>query len=227
MQIEKSLAKKAKQHTVYRLQDGTRVPGTTTILGVINKPALIPWANKLGLQGIEVGKYQDVTAKVGTCCHAMIESHLKGEAFDDSEYDKTTLNLAENGYLKYLDWEAKHTLEDVHAELPLVSEELEYGGTIDLYCKLDGEYTLVDFKTSASGIYSEMEWQVAGAYEYLLSENGYNVDRVMILRLGRSDKDDMEVKTLGNWPGAWLVFTTALRLYREIANYERDKKGEK
>ena len=38
---EKTVARKARQHTVYKLLDGTRVPGTTTITGVMDKPALV------------------------------------------------------------------------------------------------------------------------------------------------------------------------------------------
>ena len=32
---------KTKAHTVYKTADNKRVPGVTTILGVLNKPALV------------------------------------------------------------------------------------------------------------------------------------------------------------------------------------------
>ena len=38
MKLEDAPAKRSKVHTVYRLADGTKVPGVTTVLGVINKP---------------------------------------------------------------------------------------------------------------------------------------------------------------------------------------------
>ena len=38
----------SKAHTVYKLADGTRVPGATTITGLLNKPHLVRWANKIG-----------------------------------------------------------------------------------------------------------------------------------------------------------------------------------
>ena len=44
---------KSKAHQRYKLADGTQVPGVTTITGQLNKPALIIWANRLGLQGID------------------------------------------------------------------------------------------------------------------------------------------------------------------------------
>ncbi len=223
MNVNKELAKKAKTHTVYTLADGTRVPGVTTVLAEIAKPALIAWANKLGLQGIEVGKYTDAAANVGTACHAMIEAYLKGEEFDGSDFDKITLDLAENGFLKFLDWANQHTIDDIHAEMPLVSENYKYGGTIDLYCILDGIPTLVDFKTSASGIYDEMEWQVAGGYRHLLVENKYPVEQVIIIRVGKSDQPDLETKIIGNWNEAWNVFLSALDIYYAKKAYEKAK----
>ena len=59
MVIEKTIAKRAKAHTAYKTAGGQRVPGVTTVLGVINKPALVPWANQLGLQGINSSTYVD------------------------------------------------------------------------------------------------------------------------------------------------------------------------
>ena len=128
MKVEKSIANKSKQHTVYKLKDGTRVPGVTTVLNVLNKPALVPWANKMGLQGIDTTKYVDAAALAGTAAHAMIQAHLTGEVFDGTSYPQDLLSLAENGFIKYLDWEKGHKIEDVHSELQLVSERWRYGG---------------------------------------------------------------------------------------------------
>ena len=169
MTVNATLAKKARQHTVYKTADGVRVPGVTTVLGILAKPALIAWANKMGLAGIDTTKYVNAAADAGKACHAMIEAHLNREVFDESEYDDETLSLAENGYLKYLDWEGQHELTDIHSEMPLVSEAWRFGGTVDLYCKLDGVPTLIDFKTNQSGIYDEMMHQVAGGYHLLLT----------------------------------------------------------
>ncbi len=49
MEIQKPT--KTKIHTVYKAKAGERVPYVTTILGILNKPALIEWAWKLGTEG--------------------------------------------------------------------------------------------------------------------------------------------------------------------------------
>lgn len=50
---------KTKIHTVYKLEDGTRVPSVTTILGILNKPALVEWAYQCGCQGLDYKAVRD------------------------------------------------------------------------------------------------------------------------------------------------------------------------
>lgn len=213
MAIDKTLAAKSRQHTVYKTADGTRVPGVTTVLSVLAKPALINWANKMGLQGIDTTKYVDAAAQAGTAAHAMIEAHLKGEEFDPSPYPADLLSLAENGYIKYLDWEGSHQLNLIGSEMPLVSEAERYGGCIDCYAELDGIPTLIDFKTNSSGVYDEMRHQVV-AYKNLLLEHGYAVQKILIVRLGKSDQMDLEAVEVGNWETHERIFRACLDLYR-------------
>ena len=80
------LKKASKAHTRYYLQDGTLVPGATTVTGLLNKPALVKWANNLGLQGIDSSKYVDKAARVGTLIHSLVEAHITGKKADLSDY---------------------------------------------------------------------------------------------------------------------------------------------
>ncbi|MBA7569795.1 hypothetical protein ES708_11536 [subsurface metagenome] len=66
---------KIAAHIIYRTRSGQSVPGVTTILSVLNKPALVPWANRMGLQGIDVAKYVDDKAAIGTLAHYLIISY--------------------------------------------------------------------------------------------------------------------------------------------------------
>src|SRR5439155_21898181 len=54
---------KVKAHVRYYTSKGEQVPGVTTILSVLNKPALVSWANRMGLQGIDTHKYVDEAAR--------------------------------------------------------------------------------------------------------------------------------------------------------------------
>jgi len=188
--------KKVKAHQRYRNKDNKIVPGVTTILGVLNKPALVKWANNLGLQGIDSTKYRDEKADIGTLAHAMIQAHCSNTMLDVSEYSKQNIDKAENALISFYNWEKSHKVVPILVEESLVSEKYQYGGQIDLYCELDGEKWLVDFKTG-KGIYSEMLHQLS-AYHNLLTENGYAVDGARILRIGRDETEGFEEKVVGN-----------------------------
>ncbi|KKL99201.1 hypothetical protein LCGC14_1816740 [marine sediment metagenome] len=183
-------ATKAKAHTRYRGKDNSIFPGVTTILDILNKPALVKWANNLGLQGIDSTKYRDEMADIGTLAHLMILNHFNKEETDTSEYSKDQIEKAENCLLSFYEWEKGHTIEPILIEQQLVSETYRYGGTIDLYCRLDGVLTLVDFKTGKA-IYSEMMYQLA-AYQQLLESNNHICMNTRILRIGRDEDEGFE-----------------------------------
>ena len=94
---------RSKAHIRYRLADKTIVPGVTTVLNLLSKPALVPWANKMGLQGIDTSKYVDDKADIGTLAHAIITDKLTGKETDTSDYSKNQIDLAENSCLSF--WE--------------------------------------------------------------------------------------------------------------------------
>ena len=210
-EIVKHAAKKAKVHTVYKNSNGKRVPGTTTITGVMDKPALVSWANKIGLQGIQVREYVDELAAVGTLAHYMVECDLLKKQPDLSDYTPNQIDLAENALIKYYEWRKHMSLEVIGCEMELVSEAYQYGGTCDLYCKLDGIPTLIDIKTS-KGVYSEHFTQVVG-YRQLLIENGYDVDNVRILRIGRNEDEGFEDKPVTKIDLHWKRFVCCRNLY--------------
>ena len=182
----------SKAHQRYYTTSGELVPGSTTITGLLNKPALVKWANQLGLQGIDSSKYVDKAANIGTLIHYMVECHITQKEPDLNDFTPFEIEVAKVGFNKYLDWEKKHKIEPIFNEKGYSSDKYRYGGTCDFYCKLDGKYTLVDFK-SCKGIYDEQFVQVS-SYANLLKENGYKVQQILILRIGRDDTEGFEEK---------------------------------
>jgi len=201
----------SKAHQRYNLADGRLVVGVTTALNLLAKPALVPWANKLGLQGVDVNKYVDDKAAIGSLAHLFVMSHFNNVKADVSDYSKNQIDLAENALLSFFEWEKSRKIEPILTEAQLVSEKYEYGGTIDLYCKLDGIYTLIDFKTG-KGIYSEMEIQLA-AYKALLEENGHEVEQAKILRIGRDETEGFEEKSISKLDKQFELFWHCVAIY--------------
>lgn len=187
---------KTKAHKRYRLKKseewprGRIVPGVTTIVGVLNKPALVPWANKLGLKGIEVGRFVDDKADIGTLGHAIIIDKLQGEETDYSDYSQNQIDSAENAALSFYEWQEKHSLEIISAEQPLVSEIHCFGGQYDIYGTIDDKLELLDLKTG-SGVYEEHYYQLGG-YSILLKENGLKIDQIRILNIPRSEDENFQ-----------------------------------
>ena len=209
--VAKSVApKKAKAHTIYK-NDGVRVPGVTTILSILNKPALVKWANNLGLQGIDSSKYRDEMADIGTLAHQMIVDYFNKVETDTSEYSKSQIDQAENCLLSFWNWEKGHKIEVIMAEAQLVSAQYGYGGTIDCFCELDGQPTLLDFKTGKA-IYPEMFYQLA-AYEQLLAEAGHLIEVTRILRIGRDEDEGFEERSVGKLDKHFDLFKYCLAIY--------------
>ena len=107
---KKDTMKVARTHTIYKNEKNIRVPGVTTITGVMDKPALVPWANRLGLQGYEVGKYVDELATIGSLAHYMVEVHIRNiingtnEEPDFGDYTPNQRSRAENAAIKFFNY---------------------------------------------------------------------------------------------------------------------------
>jgi hypothetical protein len=184
-------AKAARSHTVYKIKDGSRVPGTTTITGMLDKPALKKWYWEMGQKGIELDKYVDELAAIGTLAHYLIECHCKGVKPDLSDATPNQISLAENSALKWMFWQESVGFKPEANELILVSEKYRFGGTIDIIGTIKDRRVLVDIKTS-KGIFSEHRTQVAGGYKILADENGLKIDDVIITRVGRNETESFQ-----------------------------------
>jgi hypothetical protein len=219
MTAEKHAAKVARQHTVYKLADGTRVPGVTTITGVMDKKALVKWANRIGLEGIEVDKYVDELAAIGTLAHYLIECYCTGEKPELDQYSKAQVGLAENSVIKWLYWQESTGFVPEHNELALISEVYRVGGTIDIIGRLtkqNNKRVLVDIKT-CKGIYGEHKTQVAGGYGIIAREHRSeigDIEGVIITRVGRNPDEGFEEVVITD--GERIVHEQRFAICREL-----------
>jgi len=187
-----------EERSVYKV-DGVRVPSTTTITDVMRKPALERWNNIMGLKHIDTTKYVDELAKAGTLAHYFAECDIQGMERDPvyvAKFDDIDRDRAETSLVKYHEWRVQHTIEVVAVEKELVSETMRYGGKLDLLLILDGVLTLADIKTSKA-IYDDTFCQVVG-YWMLAHENGFDVKKAGILRLGRDPAEGFEWREMEN-----------------------------
>jgi len=205
---------KYKAHIRYKLKDGTRVPGVTTITSELgwNKRVLINWANRIGLEGIEASKYTDDKADIGTLAHKFITDTLQGKKTNTDDYSKNQIERAENSVISFNSWIKNHRLEPQIIEKPLVSENFQFGGTPDIYGLVDGVYTLIDLKTG-KGIYDEHLIQTAG-YSILLEEHGHKVEKIIILNIPRAASEKFAVEEEANISICKSIFLNCLKNYQ-------------
>lgn len=162
----------------YKLADGTKVPGVTTILGRWKDAGgLIFWAWDQGRNGLDFRETRDKAAEAGTMAHALVEYHITGKSdqeiaalIAEEKVAKPILEKAYVAYQNYLNWEHTTKLTVVKTEMSLVSEKHKFGGTFDgiAVVEVDGVRSLADWKTG--GIYTEALIQCA-AYKGLWEEH--------------------------------------------------------
>ena len=208
-----------RAHITYKTKAGKRVPGASTIAKIGSDPtALIHWAANLAKEGKDWTKVRDSAGSTGSLTHFMVQCHLRGEEADLSEFSADEQDKAANAFLKWLDWWQSEKLMPVAIEEPLVSEQHGYGGTIDLIAQdhhLD--YVLLDWKTS-NAIYREHILQTGGGYEQLWNENNPDkiISRRAIIRMGKTEALDLEVRWLPDMKPYWEAFKAQLALYRAL-----------
>ena len=223
----------------YPLKDGTNAPGVTTIEGQVTsypkQNSLMSWSHRIAydstielikkafnnpkrrVQELVIPSYEDIekwesvrdsAGDVGSKVHECIIKFFTLETIDltDKEVSKR--------FDKFLSWwyNEGNDAKMILAETPLVSEKLRFGGTPDLFIKINGKYRLVDIKTGGKWVYDEYWIQLAG-YDILLKENGYNVDEYQILWLPKDDRFDCPIRT--DLRKEKRIFKHLLAIYKE------------
>lgn len=223
--------------------DGRSVPGVTTILGRMAKPALIQWAADMAVEHIErnAGSHagelvvsrdllagariahrtiRDTAADIGTAVHAYADALLTGKPPEASTSEPET--LGRKAFDKFL---AEHRVEPIATERMVFSLNNWYAGRTDLFAKIDGKKATLDFKTSKA-IYVE-HWLQATAYDIALDEEtgqGPTIRWVVHLdkATGRFDAQFRPHCIEHN-----AAFLSAVGLHRALGEIEREERAAK
>ena len=169
--------KYSKNHTCYYNSKKQEVPSATTILKILNKPALVHWANYLGFKGQRVTDVLDETSKFGTLMHSIVEAYVLNKYYiyiPTDDIPTRDVYICLNNFLK---WYKTVKVEPLYTEKSFSS--YDFGGTLDFYGKVDGKWTIVDYKTSKQ-IRLSMFIQLA-LYCILLERNNLPVEQVGIV----------------------------------------------
>jgi len=198
---------------IYKNRDGKRVPSVTTVInqwGIKTQP-LVYWAWKQGEAGIPL--YEKQEADVGTLAHSMIDADIKGKDLELGDFGIEIIEQAKVCYSNWERWKEAHKFEPFESEISLISEEHQFGGTIDNVSWIDGKLSIADIKTGKD-VYEDHILQII-AYEKLWNENfpdhpiegGYH-----IVRLGK-EIASFDYRVYWEFPHAWDAFLMLRQLY--------------
>ena len=196
----------------YRLKDGSRVPGASTIAKLISDPGgLLHWAWTEGVEGRDYRETRDKAASAGTLVHEAAEAWKHGVPYEWVGPPEI-IAKAKVGYGAFLEWTEQTKLTIEQSEVSLVSEVYRFGGTFDAIL-LGNKRVMTDIKTSAS-VYPEHLLQIS-AYSRLWTD--HHPDQPIdggacILRFGR-DTGDFAVNWYGELSDAWEAFVHCRALY--------------
>ncbi len=196
---------------IYHTADGQRVPGVTTVLGILDKPGLLRWYGKLGTA--EAERQRDFAADLGTRTHDACESIAKGvDVLAGCSFD--ILPHVE----KFSEWFTTRVERVLACEVEVISEQHRYGGRLDLAAVIDGENTLIDLKTSkAYDGKPHPEWgaQVSAYASALWETSGILCTRRMVVQLPSNQPGTLTVHELprDEMRSDFSAFLACLQLY--------------
>lgn len=208
---------------------GEFVPGVTTILKVIDKPALMPWAigatrdywleavnsgrtdfAKIHKESWNASKNISKSAKdIGKNVHSYAEAFFKSKPLPALETDE-----AKRGVEAFHKWLDAHKVVVKASERLVFSKEHYYAGTCDFVAEIDGVLSVGDLKTS-KGIYDEYRFQTAAYQHALQEEKSMKFDVRWIVRFDKTS-GDFEAKPFYNFDLDFGGFKAALALHRAL-----------
>lgn len=195
-----------KKH--YYTVEGKYAPSVTTILDSIAKPALMPWAVKMGaewfvenceafsqaelsvddmVKGIK-GAYRSSSRKamnIGTEVHRWCEEAIlcklgRGPRPEDVEGEE-----ANNAVNAFRDWVKLNDVEWHTVEQKLYHRGHKYAGTVDATATVNEEYCVIDFKTSKA-VYAPYHLQCAAYAKAIEDMTGRVPEKAYVLRFDKA-----------------------------------------
>lgn len=190
----------------------------TAMLDVLSRPGArdpeyVLAAVAEAVSGIKAGhREKQKAATIGAAVHAGIEWALRTRFGEDAGPEPCLPEAAAWAVESWKDWTKSVDLEPLAIERTVYCLECGYAGTLDLYARVRGVLTVLDWK-SGKAIYSEAFLQNV-AYRHAATRGGLPSEQGLIVRLPKQmDDPAWEVMTVPDTLG-FEDFLAALRLWR-------------
>lgn len=193
----------------YTLEDGTRLPSVTTVVGAQKKQAIMDWRRRVGEE--EANRVSRQATSRGTNVHTICENYLNNK----QDYMRGVMPDALEYFLSIKPYLNK--INNIHyQEVALWSKQLGLAGRVDCIAEYEGELSVIDFKTASRPKDRESIldyfWQTCAyalMYEELIGEPINNL--VIIMAVKDEQPLIFKEKTEDHIEG----LVEAIRYYRE------------
>lgn len=240
---------------VYEI-DGKQYWSVTTILGILEKPALVPWAAKMTaeaysaellriFQASTANTFADIIQHLPQLEDAAKKNYRKQSETAMSygttvhelieEYCKTGVEPelsdhpieVQTAWASWKTWLVAFDYEPLAQEIQVCNTEVGYAGRFDAIAMVNGICTLVDFKTS-SGFYGDEYLYQLAAY-WMAAPDEYDIKQGGILRLDKTTgMPEWKVYDLDDLTRGWEIFRLLAKVYPMIKGEPKPaKKGGK
>ena len=228
--------------------NGEFVPAVTSVLSttIAKQQILMPWAVKMGAEWFKENSEAFSQAEIsiddmvngikraykkksagaidlGRQVHEWCEQAILWKLGNAEVPSMPTDEKAVNSINAFREWIKQNEVEWLAAEQRVYSRTHNYAGTVDAVARVNGEFAVIDFKTSAR-IYEEYYLQVAAYSKCVEDIYGEPVDGAYILRFdkesGRFDADKSD-----NIDVDFITFSGLLVGYRGLTKLRSRGKG--
>lgn len=184
-----------KNHRYYF--DGVPMVGVTTVIGILNKPALIGWAANMAVDhiyesvGIKPGKAALITinsevleearnaharkrdegAEKGKDTHFYIEAIIKSAIDTNGGFIPQVNSFPDPQVEKFCKWANEKSVQFLASEKKMYSQKDMLAGTADFVCFIEGKKYVGDIKTF-NRMYDMSPFLQTAGYRYMLQEMG-------------------------------------------------------
>ena len=190
-----------KKH--YYTVEGEYAPSVTTILDSIAKPALVPWAANEGAKFFISHAHEDMKIEdmakgirgayrtssgsalnIGMEVHKWCEEAILWKLGKGEAPQSLTRTESKNAINAFREWSKVNDVEWLTVEEKVYHRGHKFAGTVDATAVINGEYCVIDFKTSGA-IYSAYHLQCAAYAKAIEDMRGKEVEKAYVLRFDK------------------------------------------
>jgi hypothetical protein len=168
------------------------LPSVTTLLDAYPKgAAYVLWLKNVGMNASQILKE---AGDIGSNVHSAIDQYVKTGQLKFLNDEGRELWKWEEWELicKAMEFFERYKPDVIVHEFSFASEELGYGGTIDMVCQINGQNWIIDYK-SGNGIYESHYLQISAykkAWEKLNPQ--YPIYKLGLLHLKAATRKEVE-----------------------------------